>query len=354
MKIALFGARANNAGLGNQTKEFFDHFKPVSTVVMDLSHIDGKEVYPERFTGKDVITHKGFPSNQWVQKWVNDHVGKVDLIFCIEIPYNYHLFSYARMKGIKTVLQYNYEFLDYLQTPTLPLPDMLLAPSLWNLEEVENKFGHLTTVTHLPVPTNTKVIKNRLISECKTFIHVAGYKLFEDRNGTHALLNALPYIKSQDIKLIIYSQHPIVQEVNDPRVEVRQLNLKNYWDLYEEGDCLILPRRYGGLSLQCNEAMAAGMPVIMPNCDPNYYWVAPACLFQHSGMKKIKTRTEIECYQIHPPKLAAKIDEFASAPPKAIQAVSEFHTDFIRQMSFDKLTDRYLFEFNQLCDFPTS
>lgn len=354
MKIALFGARATNSGLGNQTKEFFDHFKPDKTVVIDISHIDGKEIYPERFTGEGVETLKGFPTNQWVRDWVDAQVGKIDLIFCIEIPYNYHLFSYARMKGIKTVLQYNYEFLDYLQDPQLPMPDMLLAPSLWNFDKVESMFGHMVNVTYLPVPTNTEVIKNRLIKECKTFIHVAGYKLFEDRNGTEALIKAMPHVKSQDIKVILYSQHPLEIPVNDPRVEVRQLNVKNYWELYEEGDCLILPRKYGGLSLQCNEAMAAGMPVIMPNCEPNNYWIHPGGLFQHSGMKKIKTRTEIECYQIHPPKLAAKIDELAENKLAIVEKISEFHTDFIRQMSFNKLKDRYLFEFDQLCDFPTS
>lgn len=346
LKVGLFGARSTNSGLGIQTKDFFDYIKPYRTLVVDISKTDGKPTYPERFQGKGVETHEGFPTAKFVQDWV-DRNEDLDIIVCVEIPYNYHLFAYARMKGIRTVLIYNYEFLDYLNQPTLPYPDLLIAPSIWNLKEAERAVRGKTKIEFIPVPVSLTNLQPVIRKEAKTFIHVAGYKLFEDRNGTQALLDAIPLVKSKDVKFLIYSQHQ-TNLIDDPRVEYRG-EVKEHGDLYKEGDVLVLPRRYGGLSLQCNEAMASGMPVLMPVVDPNIYLLHPACLFKHAGLKKIKTRTEIDCYNIFPRHLAEKIDEFANLPAEKIAQISEFHLEHGKLFSWDVQKFEYLNSFEMLC-----
>lgn len=46
----------------------------------------------------------------------------------------------------------------------------------------------------------------------------------------------------------------------------------NYFEMYEGHGVLVMPRKYGGLCLPVQEAMAAGLAVIMTNTAPNSDW----------------------------------------------------------------------------------
>lgn len=306
MNIGLFGARSSNSGLGTQTWEFYKNMNPAATVVVDISKIDGKRVYPERFMGSNVVTYDGFPRDKFIDDWLAENKN-LDVIFCCEIPYNYYLFTAARKLGIRTVLQYNYEFLDYIPKPSLPYPDVLASPSIWHIEDVQARYWAKTKVDLLQVPVNTSLIERRFVSKLNTFVHVAGYELHEDRNGTNALLDAIPHVKS-DVKFIIYSQHKIPTLI-DSRVSTRATDFDNYWDLYSCGDALIYPRRYGGLTLPAQEAVAAGMLVSMPKVSPNFHNSHLLSQINISGMKKTKMRCgEIDYATFDPLELAAHID----------------------------------------------
>lgn len=320
MKLTLI-ARADNTGLGNQTWELFRHLKPNKTYVIDLNSINatmGKQthLYTERFPGARIID--GFPKGVEIDEMLDD----TDVVFSVEIPYNYYLFEAAKRRGVKTVLQYNFEFLDYLNQPGLPLPDLLLAPSPWRLGEVKQI---PTAVEYMPVPTNRKLLPFKIRESANNFLHIAGHKTFEDRNGTEILLTALPMI-TQPVNIFIHTQSPEVaqqvQSVIDAGNYSRKVNLvlkdkeyKYYWDLFSNDyDVLILPRRYGGLSLQLNEALSVGMPVLMTDCEPQNAELPRGMLIPHQGSKKIMTRTEIDCYHPSPRALAASIDDFHKNP----------------------------------------
>jgi hypothetical protein len=58
-------------------------------------------------------------------------------VFVAEAPYNYYLYARAKELGVKTAVQYNYEFFDWFMYPHFPMPDMLIAPSKWHYDEVE-------------------------------------------------------------------------------------------------------------------------------------------------------------------------------------------------------------------------
>lgn len=247
MKLGFFGARANNAGLGSQSWEFWRHVRPEATALIDYSHIDGKESFPERFAGDPGVTHfHGPPTNQEIEGWLD--LEQPDAVVCMETPYNFHLYTACKARKITTFNQYNFEFLRYFQAPELPIPDVLIAPTTWCLDRVQAYLGRRCWVRHLPVPTATDRFPDLPTTRVRRFLHVSGYQLHADRNGTEALLRAIPLVENQDVRFTIFSQRHL-PGIADERVTVINSNLLHYWDLYQHGDCLLLPRRYGGLCL---------------------------------------------------------------------------------------------------------
>lgn len=281
MKLAFWGARSSNAGLGTQSWEFWRHIKPECTALIDYSHIDGKQTFPDRYQGAGITHFHGPPSDAEIEGWLD--LEQPTAVMCMETPYNFHLYTACRRRKITTFNQYNYEFLRYPQDDSLPLPDVLMAPTPWCLDRVQAMLGRACWVRYLPVPVATDRFPERKPRKIRRFLHVAGYKLHQDRNGTDALLRAIPLVTSQDIEFTIFSQHHI-PGIDDPRVQVANTNLLNYWDLYQHGDALLLPRRYGGLCLPQQEAAAAGLVVVMPDVLPNPIGCHPRALFPVRGL----------------------------------------------------------------------
>lgn len=316
MKLALFGARAHNAGLGTQSFEFWRHVKPEATALVDYSHIDGKQAFPDRYAGDPHVTRfHGLPSNQEIDGWLD--LEQPTTVVTMETPYNFYLYEACAKRKIATFCQYNYEFLHYSRDETLPFPTVLMAPTPWCLDRVQAMFGRRCWVRYLPVPVATGRFPARPVKPIRRFLHVAGYKLHADRNGTDALLRAIPLVQSRDVEFTLFSQHPI-PGLDDPRVQVCNANLLNYWDLYQHGDCLLLPRRYGGLCLPAQEAAAAGLVVVMPDILPNPTTCHPRALFPVAGLD------ESEGYpvaNIDPGILAAQIDAVAEWSAAEVGAV---------------------------------
>ncbi len=331
MKLAMI-VRQDNGGLGAETWDAWRHLSPFKTLVIDLSGMNGHKQYPERYTG-NVRTHKGFLDAD-AMEWLTDDV---DALITYEIPYGYKLFNVARQKGVKTIMFVHFEFLDYLNQ-VLPKPNIIVSPSDWHYDDLVKAMGG-TTVARLNHPVDRERIPFRKIEQVKTFVHVAGVKLHEDRNGTELFLQSIPLVKS-DVKFIVYSQHEL-PEITDPRVEVRP-SVENYWELYQEGDCLILPRRYGGQALPMNEAMSAGMIPIMLDCDPNNKILNQICLVKTIGSRKSKMRCgEIDVFTTTPELLAEKIDYFANIPRLQVEALNRYSDAYADSISWDNLRKEY-------------
>lgn len=306
MRIGLI-ARAENTGLGIQTWEFARHMHPAKTLVVNLSRDRG--FFPDRFPGATIVS--GLPSRRHLQQFLDG----LDVVFTAETPYNYDLFALAEQANVATVLQYNFEFLDYLQRPQLPRPTMLAAPSLWRIDDVPD-------AVHLPVPVALDRFPARLApAHGRRFLHIVGRPAIHDRNGTRDLITALAFVRSQitvtfkcqDPQYVpnLLSGHRIPDNVD---LIVDSSDAPNYWDNYRDGDVLVLPRRFGGLCLPANEALAAGMPVIMPNIDPNNTWLPASWLVPADQSGQFMARTMIDLHTVDHRALAAKIDEFATDP----------------------------------------
>lgn len=305
MRIGLL-AYSTDTGLGNQTYEFYKHMKPAKTLLVDLSSLNGMETHHDRFPDAQIV--QGIPDCNAMQ-WL---VEGVDLIFVCETPLNYCLMEKAKAAGIPVVLQYNYEFLDYLQRPNLIPPAVLAAPSWWNKEDVIAR--NIAPVVDLTVPINDERIRPREITVCRKMMHIAGKQAHMDRNGTLAFIQAAEKCGNK-FQYVIYAQQldeRTRRAIERASVDIQLIeNLENYEDMYAEGDVLVLPRRYGGLCLPMNEALAAGIPVIMPDISPNDQRLPKQWLVKANKADQFMARTMIDVYSVDPNFLAFKMCEFA-------------------------------------------
>lgn len=316
MKIGLL-AYSTDTGLGNQTFEFYYHMHPEKTLLIDLSqHNQMKTNHAKYPTAK---VNMGYPTNDSI-KWL---VEGVDVIFVCETPLNYFLFEYAKSQGVLTIQQPNPEFLDYFRQPHLPKPDVLALPTPWMRDKIE-ALNLSSKIIQLPVPVNRELIPFREINRLETFIHIIGRPAVHDRNGTIAFLEAAKklgdgykykiYMQVPTDKKAIEYHKPVAEAIEEAKkvVEIEVItDVPNYQNIYEEGDCLVLPRKYGGLCLPMQEALAAGMPVIMPSTSPNNDLLPSDWLVEANQVGSFFAHTDVDIYEINVDNLVDKMKSVA-------------------------------------------
>jgi len=290
-------ARADNRGLGQQTWEYHRHLKPAKTMVVDCPSAQPLPLRLERYPDATVV--RGLPTRQNLREFLRD----IDVVLTAECAYNDELYPMADQAGVKTVLALNYEFMDTRVKPTL-----WLAPSLWHYGDIP------APKRFLPVPVDTDRFTPQPAHDGpRRFLHIVGRPAVHDRNGTQDLFQALRHVTA-DIELTVKCQQPgyvtrLAQHI-PPNVKLRidEGDVPNYWDNYS-GDVLIMPRRFGGLCLPVNEALAAGMPVIMPNISPNE-WLPAEWLVDAGWCATFRAKQRVDIYSANHHALAAKIDQF--------------------------------------------
>jgi len=355
MKIGLL-AYSSNTGLGYQTLDFARNIKCSKILISDLSMLNHMPVHHDRFTDlcDDIKIADGMPSNEDMQ-WLSDDV---DLVFVCETPLNWELFNIARAKGVKTVMQYNYEFLNYFRYPDLPKVDVLASPSYWAIKEVED--AGFASVKYLPVPINIEKIPMNNTVELETIIHIMGRPAMYDRNGTELFLKAIKEIGTA-YNYKIYIQTPkepasiqVLEDLKPLLNEVQGIlgsNLEVVFDIedntamYREGDLMILPRKYGGLCLPLWEALSAGMPVMMPDISPNNKVLPKEWLISAIRSGTLKTHSEIPMYLSSVSDIVNKVDEIAKDYPSQSKKARKLAED----MSWNSQKQNYIDLFESIC-----
>lgn len=330
---------SNNSGLGNQTRRLCQMLKPYRILAVDSSSFsrNAKQNWHwyDNFSG--YIT-KGFPT----QKEVDVFLQGLTHVLCAENPFSFYLLSRAKQLGIKVYIQSNYEFCDHLVNH-IELPTKFLMPSHWMVDEMIARFG-ADKVEYLPPPIMLSEFtrardKNLIHTGPAKLLHVIGTLAAHDRNGTLDLLRAVHMCKSE-FTLIIRSQHPLPQEyiTHDHRVRYDIRNVDDINDMYEGFDALILPRRYGGLTLTMNEALMSGMPVIMPDISPNNKILPKEWLVPAHRIGKFTARTPIDIYGCDIQALASRIDWVASQDCEKIktQALDIAYENFADSVLLEK------------------
>lgn len=309
-------ARADDTGLGHQTREFVRHMNPDRVLVIDLTQANAK-------FGKFTVMHPQWYPKAWAvvqfplsAEVIDRFVRDLDVIFTVECPYNHYLYEAAHREGCKVVKQPNYEFLELLRNDRLPKPDLLIPPTDWHVPEMQ-RLG--IPIEVIPCPIATDRFSPEVKRTAKRFLHLAGHKTYMDRNGTEIVKRAADHVTAK-VEIVI-------KETIEPC---------EYWELYDGYDVLLLPRRYGGLSLQIQEASAAGLVPVIGEHD-----------VYDTGVKVESTKGEdllirevinLETNDVHPKRLAETIDRLAG---EDITDLSRSSIEWAEARSWDSLQTDY-------------
>jgi hypothetical protein len=309
MRLGII-ARSDNTGLGYQTKQLTDMLKPDKVMLIDFSPHNNNKQHPEWYKDYNVLNVLGMPEGRDIDKFLKN----IDVVLSCETFYNNDEFILkAKEKRIKTILQYNYELFGNLSKNNMALPDVLISPSLWKIEDVHFKFGKKTKVVHLPPPTQTNLFKNAgKINKSKRhnrILHIAGKRAARDRNGTNAVIDMMRYSKA-DYELVIRTQTKLESNITDDRIVLDYNDNEDRESMYVGFDAMILPRRYAGLCLPMNESLLSSLPVFMTNISPNNKILPEKWLVESYLIDQFRAKTIIDVYEPNLQKLAELVDNY--------------------------------------------
>lgn len=250
-------ARADNSGLATQTWEMARHTRPAKVLVVHPKAAERGPFRPERYDGLGTVTTTGFRHGQWLdQGLLESWLDGLSVVYTAESDYGAPLALRCALRNIKLVVHANPElWSERLRDSTTTV----VTPTTWELERIPG-------ARCMPMPVDRERLPFRQRTEAKVFWHPAA-PAFHDRHGTDTFRAAL--------KCLTLPLEIVVSGTSFARVRhaggalVRFVPPRtNYWDGYDDADVLVLPRRYGGLSLPVQEALSAGMPVVMLDTGP--------------------------------------------------------------------------------------
>jgi glycosyltransferase involved in cell wall biosynthesis len=303
VKVGLI-ARADDRGLGHMTWEFHRHLAPARTLVVREPGAEARGFAPHLDRYPDGLVVR-FDGGMLPEAEVRDWLQGLDVLYSAETFYDWHLVQWAAEAGVATVLHLMPEFHHHHVPPTTAV----WAPTPWRLQ-------HLPAYTQLvPVPVATDRFPEAAPARAGQLrvLHTAGHRAAADRNGTTQLLQALRRTR-QPMTVRLATQDAALPKAQLPAnvtLATEVGGTADYWDLYADADVLVLPRRYGGLCLPVQEAMAAGLAVVLPDCSPNDWW--PALRVTGSQRGNITTAAgQLPLFAADPRRLAAVLDQLAT------------------------------------------
>lgn len=345
MRLGII-ARSDNTGLGNQTRSLVNMLKPTKILLIDSRPFNQNQQHPEWYSEYECITTRdGFARREEIVQFLEG----IDVVLTCESFYSEMFLSLAQKRKVKTILQYNYEFLDLIINPNQRTPDLLLSPSLWKIDHVKEVLGDITKIAYLPPPIDPGLFaEQRETNMSKThnrILHIAGKFAAKDRNGTSTVIEMLKYSK-EDYELVIKSQTQIETDCRDSRLIIDTSNTENNANLYSGFDAMILPRRYAGLCLPMNESLMSGLPVFMTDISPNNSVLPSEWVVESNKIDKLLTRMTLDVYAADPKILATRIDDYVKlkdkqeSKNKAIEiALNNFDVNLLRQQYLDVINN---------------
>lgn len=308
MRIGLV-ARAEDRGLGIQSWEFARAMQPARTLLVDMGELArGFPVHRDRYPDATVVHYDAgqLPEGQ-VREWLRG----LDVVFSAETFYDWRLCRWAEEAGVASVCQLNPEFLR--PVAELPArPTRWWAPTTWRIDALPPG----TEVVPVPVADDRFPFTVPERDGPVRVLHVVGHRAAADRNGTAVVLQAVArasgpmsvVLSTQDARIPLGRGRPAVV------VTSRVGGLRDYWRLYEGFDVLVLPRRYGGLCLPVQEAMASGLAVVMSDTEPQRStWPVRTV---RTGLRSIINTPagRVPLAQVDPRSLARELDHLANNP----------------------------------------
>lgn len=316
-------ARASDRGLGMLAREVVRHLSPERVLIIrpDAESKAGlvchREWYP---ADSQIARYDGRRLNEsQVKAWLRG----LDVVLHFETLYDYRVADFARDAGAVSVAWLMPEYHGMGRGPGAPEPDQWFAPTSWRLDHLPER----TRVVPVPVPIDRWPVPARADDGPPRWLHVGGapYPVSHDRNGTRIFLNALQFLKGEHRVTIRSQGVPLplpVRPARDVHVEVHTTPVDDYWRMYDDADALVLPRRYGGLSLPANEAMGAGLALVMPAVSPNLDWpIVPVTASVENHIAMSGGQIPYAC--VDPRDLAEQMDALAASPDRLREAQRE-------------------------------
>lgn len=296
--------------------EFARHLRPHKILLLKN---DVNVGFPERYKDFNTRIYQGDADIEWLLE-------DIDVFLTIETPYRWDIVKRCREKKIKTVLYTMCEM-----TPEkMPYGfDLYMCPSPLDMQLMPEP----RVAVDVPLAMDRLNWKRRTFAT--HFVHSASHGGVAGRKGTKVLIDALPFVKDPYIKFTIYTWKPIPHP-GDPRLEIKHVNFKNYWQIWREGDVLVYPQGANGICLPIIEAWASGLGVITTDIYPFNEYMPQEMLFEHGGLQKRRLGgglVEVDDPILDPRLLAAKIDEWAG---KDISHISDAGKEFGEQRAWKK------------------
>lgn len=266
MRLGLV-ARGDDTGLGTQSWEFARSMQPDKVLLVEMGvdahrHFDShREWYPG-------CTPVSFLRSRLPERHVRRWLEGLDVVFAAETFYDPAFYDWARQAGVATVVQVNPELLRPLEAWPQQ-PTAWWAPTSWRLDCLPPG----TRVVPVPVADDRFSFRIPERDGPLRVLHVEGRRALADRNGANVMYQALRRVVGPvRVTMVTQERRAVAPHQRRTRKDVEVVSrvggVGNYWDLYANQDVLVLPRRYGGLSLVAQEAMAAGLAVVMSDLEP--------------------------------------------------------------------------------------
>ena len=264
MKVGLI-ARCEDRGLGVMTRAFYEHMQPERVLIVVPPNNDlpkHYEWYEDKrpYAATAFLREDGTLNEGGMRDWIDG----LDVIYTAETFYDWRIVEWAREAGVATVCHVMPEYFrpDWRDMPVTEW----WTPTVYRLDHLPNR----TRIVPVPIELGEAFAPNFEPHERLHWMHPAGARAKKDRNGTTQVIRAVQHCTEEHL-LTICTQDPIDHFVHTQKVAVEiQAERTNRWRNYKDIDAVILPRKYGGLSLPALEAMASGCALVMPNVPPQW------------------------------------------------------------------------------------
>jgi hypothetical protein len=336
MKVGLFGARADDRGLGRLTHDFYTHMRPDRTLAVDMGvHARQFVQHLGRYPDATVAPFNG---GTFDEATMRRFFAGLDVAVMYETAYDHRAYDIARAAGCRTVLMVMPEFARHLTEPHLPHPDVVWAPTTWRLDMLP------ASTRVVPVPVAAELAPTSRPGRSLRILHVAGHRATGDRNGTLIFLRSLRALRSSVAVRIATQDRRLPNVRGLPRsVSVNLGGTADYWALYRDADLLVMPRRYGGLCLPVQEALAAGLGVVMTDCEPNPATWPISPIGSRPGTTIRTPGGPLTLNDPDPADLAATIDRLAANPDEVADLQARAQV-WATTNSWERLAPLYLAE----------
>lgn len=312
MKAGIL-VRADARGLGVLTGDAARMLPWERTAVIDYDPAVGDPRWPSRpelYPGADVWrwdpagrTGTGELPEAQVRAWLDG----LDVVYSAETVYDWRLIGWAHDAGVAVVVHGMPEYYRHRRLD-LPQPDAWWWPTGWLLGSPLIPAGEVVPV---PVSSGPVLAADPLDSGPLVVHHVAGVASKGDRNGTAVFVDALDRIRT-NVRVRIFAQDQ--RDVIGRRRFGRHLDVEvvgpvdDRCELASGAHLTVMPRRYAGLCLPVQEALAAGVGAIVTGLPDNDWLRAVPIPVQRTSLMSLPVGP-VPVAKMEPARIAHLIDD---------------------------------------------